>query len=111
MGHVSALSPILSIIYLAPILENCLKILKIPVSTLSFVDDSLLIAQSKSISILNSLLFYSYNIASILLKKFELIIKHAKTEVFHFSRLNSVFNPSPLNLSTLGSSILCSKET
>ena len=109
----SALSLILSTIYLAlilHILENYLKLLKIPISTLSFVDDSLFIVQSKSISISNSLLFCSYNIISILLKKFRLIMEHAKTEVFHFSRLNGVFNPPLLNLSTLGSPILYPKE-
>ena len=42
-----ALSPVLSALYLAPvlhILEKCLKNLKIPVSILSFVDDGLFIA-------------------------------------------------------------------
>jgi len=114
VGQGSALSPILSALYLAPILyilENCLKFLKIPVSILSFVDDGLFIAQSKSIFILNSLLFYIYNITSILLKKFSLIMKHTKTEVFHFSRSNGIFDPPPLDLSILGGSILYSRET
>jgi len=56
----SALSPILSAIYLAPflyILENHLKILKTPISILLFVDDELLITQSKSFSTSNSILF------------------------------------------------------
>jgi len=42
-----ALSAILSVLYIAfvfHILENCLKIFKIPVSILSFVDNSLLVA-------------------------------------------------------------------
>ena len=58
----------------------------------------------------NSLLFCNYNIASILLQKFGLTIKHSKTEVFHFSRSHRSFNPSPLNLSTLGGPILYPKE-
>jgi len=102
----SALSPILSALYLAlilHILENCLKILKILVSILSFVDDGLLIAQSKFLSISNSLLFCSYNIASNLHMKFGLIIEQFKTEVFHFSRLIGAFNTSSLDLSVLGS--------
>jgi len=114
VGQGSALSPILSAIYLAlilHILENRLKFLKIPISTLSFVDNGLLIAQRKSISISNSLLFCSYNIVFILLKKFRLIVEYTKIEVFHFSRLNGVFNPSSLDLSTLGGLILCSKKT
>jgi len=47
VGQGSALSPILSVLYLAPIfhiLEKHLKILKILVSILSFVDDGLLVA-------------------------------------------------------------------
>jgi len=47
VGQDSALSPILLALYLLPflyILENCLKILKISISILSFVDDRLLIA-------------------------------------------------------------------
>ena len=113
MGQGSVLSSILSAIYLAllHILENCLKFSKIPISTLSFVNDGLFIAQSKSISISNYLLFCSYNIASILLKKFRLIIEYAKTEVFHFSRLDGILNPLLLDLSTLGGLILHSKET
>jgi len=56
----SALSPILSALYLSPIffiLEKCLKILKIPISILSFVDNGLFISQNKSISISNVNLF------------------------------------------------------
>ena len=48
----SALSPILSALYLILflyILEKCLKNLKIPISMLSFVDDGLIITQNKSI--------------------------------------------------------------
>ena len=53
----SALSLILSSLYLSPflyILENRLKNLRIPVSILSFVDDGLIIAQNKSFDISNS---------------------------------------------------------
>ena len=47
VGQRSALSPILSTLYLSPllyILENWLKNLKIPISILSFVDNGLFIA-------------------------------------------------------------------
>ena len=113
VGQGSVLSPILSALYLTPflhILENCLKILKIPISILSFVDDGLIIAQNKSILILNSQLFYSYNILSNLLTDFSLVIKHRKTEIFHFNRLHGEFNPPPLDLTSLGGSILRSKD-
>ena len=73
VGQGSALSPILSALYIAPILhifENCLKVLNIPVSILLFVDDSLFVAQNKLLTISNSLLFYSYQITSSLLERF-----------------------------------------
>jgi len=62
------------------------------------MDDRLLVAQSRSMIILNSLLFCSYQITSSLLDKFGLIMEHGKTEVFYFSRLHRAFNPSPLDL-------------
>ena len=113
VGQGSVLSPILSALYLAlflHILENHLKNLKILVSMLSFIDNGLLVAQNKSISFSNSLLFCSYNIVSDLLSKFSLLVEHLKTKVFHFSRLHGQFNLPPLNLSPLSSFILYSKE-
>ena len=93
------------------ILEKYLKNLKIPVSILSFVNDSLFIMQSKSLTILNSFLFCSYNIDFSLLKKFGFIMKHGKTEIFHFSRLHSIFDSPLLDLSILDGPILCFRET
>ena len=113
VGQGSTLSHILFTLYLAPILyilKKCLKILKILVSMLSFIDDGLFIAQSKSFSFSKSLLFCSYNIAFILLWKFGLILEHSKTEVFHFSRLHKTFNLSLLDFSTLEGPILYPKE-
>ena len=109
MGQGSALSPILSALYLFPfiyILENHFKNLKIPISIISFIDDGLFISQNKSINILNSHLFCSYNVLTKLLKKFSLIVEHSKTEIFHFNRSQGVFNPPLLNLTPLGGSIL-----
>ena len=60
---------------------------------------------------LNVNLLCSYNIMSSLLLKFGLIIKHGKTDVFHFSRAHKVFNPPPLNLSPIGGSVLLPKDT
>ena len=105
----SALSSILSTLYLFPllyILENRLKNLNILISILSFVDNSLFIAQNKSFDIFNSHLFCSYNILSKLLDSFGLVIEHSKTETFHFSRSQGVFNPPPLDLSPLRGLIL-----
>jgi len=109
VGQGSVLSPILSMLYLLPfiyILENHLKNLKIPISIISFVDNSLFISQSNSFDILNSHLFCSYNILTNLLKKFDLVVEHSKTKIFHFNRLYGAFNPLPLNLTSLGGSIL-----
>ena len=114
VGQESALSPILSAFYLSSllyILEKHLKILNIPVSLISFVDDSLFISQNKSINISNSQLFCSYNILSGLLKKFELSIEYSKTEMFHFNRSHGMFNPPPLDLLPLGGPIFHSKSS
>jgi len=84
-----ALSPILSALYISlvfHILENCLKNLKIPISILSFVNDGLFIAQSKSFTVSNSHLFCSYNIVLSILDKFGLVFEHGKMEVFYFFR-------------------------
>jgi len=109
----SALSPILSALYLSPliyILENHLKNLKIPISIISFVDDGLFILQSKSFDIYNSRLFCCFNILSNLLEKFGLIVEHSETKNFHFNRSHGPFNLPPLDLSPLGSSILCPND-
>jgi len=86
------------------------KIPKIPVSILSFVDNGLLMAQSKFLTISNSLLFCSYNITSSILGRFGLIMEYRKIEVFHFSRSHGVFDPPLLDLSVLGGPILYPKS-
>ena len=109
VGQGSALSPIFSSLYLSLflyILEKHFENLKILVLILSFVDDGLIIAQNKSFDISNSQLFCSYNILSKLLISFGLVIKHSKTETFHFSRSQGSFNPPPLDLSPLEGPIL-----
>ena len=114
VGQESALSPILSSLYLSPllyILEKRFKILNIPISILSFIDDGLFICQNKLFHISNSHLYCSYNILSKLLDSFGLVIEHSKTEIFHFSRSQGIFNPPPLDLSPLGGPILCPKDS
>ena len=46
-----------------------------------------------------------------LLDSFGLVIEHFKTEIFHFSRSQGIFNPPPLDLSPLGSPILRPKDS
>jgi len=104
----------LSALFITPILhvfDKRIKNLKIPVSFLYFVNDGFFISQEKSFDILNTNLFYGYNIMLSLLKQFGLVIKHEKTKVFHFSRLHSIFSPLPLNLSQIGGPILHPKDT
>ena len=113
VGQGSALSPILSSLYLSSflyILEKHLKNLKIPVSILSFVDNGLIITQNNSFKVSNSQLFCSYNVLSKLLDSFGLVIEYSKTEIFHFSRSQGLFNLPPLDLSLLGGPILHSKD-
>ena len=101
----SALSPILSALYLSPIFhifEKYLKNLNIPISILSFVNDRLFISQSKLLSISNTNLFCSYNIILFLLMRFGLVIEYGKIEIFYFSRLHGTFNPPLLDLTSLG---------
>jgi len=87
----SILSPILSALYLAPIIKMFKKRIKnlnkeIPTDILSFVDDRLLISQEKSYSLSNSFLLCDYNIISKILIDAGLVMEHNKTEVFHFTR-------------------------
>jgi len=91
VGQGSALSPILSAIYLAPIIKTFkkrIKNLKESISTdiLSFVDDGLLISQKKSYALSSSFLLCSYNIMSKIFLNAGLIIEHSKTKLFHFTR-------------------------
>ena len=114
VGQGSALSPISSTLYLSlflHILEKCLKNLDLKISTLSFVNDGLLITQSKSFQVSNAWLFSSYNVASKLLSKFGLLVEYSKTEVFHFSRSYGTFNFPPLNLLSISGPLLISKNT
>ena len=113
VGQGLALSPILSSLYLSPLLyiiEKRFKSLNILISILSFVDDSLFIVQNKSISISNLHLFCGYNILSKLLNSFGLIVEHSKTEIFYFNRSHGLFNPPSLDLSPIGGPVLCPKN-
>jgi len=101
-------------LYLVPflyILEKQLKSFNLQTSLLSFIDNGLLITQSKSFKTSNAHLFCSYNIALNLLTKFGLQVKHSKIEVFYFSRVHGIFNPSPLNLSPPDGPILSPKSS
>ena len=113
VGQGSALSPIISTIYLAPIIKTFKKRYKnlkekIPTNILSFVDDSLLISQEKSYDLSFFFFFCSYNIISKIHLDSSLIMEHSKSEVFHFTR-SCHFSNSSINLTTVRGPILIPK--
>jgi len=86
----SALSPILSVIYLAPIIKTFKKRIKnlkkeIHTDILSFVDNGLLISQEKSYELSSAFLLSSYNMISKIFSETGLVLEHNKSEVFHFT--------------------------
>jgi len=108
MGQGSALSPILSALYIATIFhifekrtQNLLS--SILIFILSFVNNGLFISQEKKS---NMDIFCRYSITSSLFEQFGLTIKHSKLKVFHFSRFTKNFNSPYLDLSLLGGSVL-----
>ena len=114
VGQGSMLLPILSALYLSSfiyILENHLKNLKIPTSFITFVDNGLFISQSNLIDISNSCLYCSYNVLTNFLEKFDLVVEHSKTEIFHFNRSHSIFNSPPLNFFLLGGNVFRPNST
>ena len=82
----------------------------IPVSLLSFVDDSLSVSQEKSYEKSNSILQSSYSIISSLFENFGFVIEHDKSEVFHFSRATKKSKLPPLDLSPADGPILNPKD-
>jgi len=112
---VSAVSPILSALYIAPIFHIFEKrthnlLLNISVFTLLFFDNSIFISQKKSYEKSNTSLFCSYSIISSFFKQFRLMIEHNKLEVFYFSRVTKNYNPLLLDLGPLGRFLLQSKK-
>ena len=108
MGQGSALSPILSALYIAPILhlfEQQAQVLNLGSSILSFVDDGLLVSQGKTYNKTLPEFTSNYRIVTDLLVSFGLVIEHDKSEVFHFSRVHNDFNPE-LDLSAISAPTL-----
>jgi len=110
VGQGSALSPILSAIYLAPIIKTFKKRIKnlkkeIHTDILSFVDDGLLISQKKSYDLSSTFLFSSYNMISKIFTDMGLVMEHNKSEIFHFTRARNPPNPS-LDLTSIGGPVL-----
>jgi len=105
----SALSPILSAIYMVLIIKTFKKRIKslnkeIPSDILSFVDNGLLISQEKSYDLSSVFLLCSYNIMSNILSV-GLVMEHGKSKVMHFMRSQHPPNLS-LDLTSVGGPIL-----
>jgi hypothetical protein len=93
-----ALSPIESALYFAPVLSIFNQwAAHLDVTVLSYVDDGTLIVQTKSWDSNLCILREAYGIMFDLLTEFGLVLKHNKSELFHFSRKPGDDNPS-LNL-------------
>jgi len=113
VGQGSALSPIISAMYMASIIKTFKKRIKnlkekIPSDILSFVDNGLLISQEKSFELFSAFLLCSYNIMSKVLHDAGLVMEHSKSEVFHFTQSQRPPN-QPLDLSSVGGPILTPK--
>ena len=108
MGQCSALSPILSALYIAPLIrifKHRAQSLNLSTSILSFVDDGLLISQGKMYNITLPELYSSYRIVTDLMVCFGLVMEHDKSEIFHFSRVHNNLNLE-LDLSAIDTPIL-----
>ena len=96
MGQGSALSPILSALYLAPILWQAS--LEAPEAALiSYIDDGTIIVQSKMWDTNLIKLQSTYSVMFELTQALGLVLEHDKSEVFHFSRKSGDANP-PVDL-------------
>ena len=108
MRQSSALSPILSALYIAPLIcifEHRAQALNLDTCILSFVDDGLLISQGKTYNKTLPELYSSYRVVTDLMVTFGLVIEHDKSEIFHFSRVHNDSNPE-LDLSAIGAPTL-----
>ena len=81
----------------------------IPISTLLFADNRLLISQERIYEKSNANLFCSYNIILSLFNQFSLVIEHNKLEVFYFSRLTKEIHFLLLDLRPLKDLLVYSK--
>jgi len=108
MRQGSALSPILSALYIAPLLylfKHQAQALNLDTFTLSYIDNGLLVSQGRTHNKTLLELTSSYSIVSDLMVSFGLVMEHDKSEIFHFSRAHNSSNPK-LDLSAIGIPIL-----
>ncbi|CAA7263695.1 unnamed protein product [Cyclocybe aegerita] len=95
VGQGSALSPVISGLFIAPVMKLFyIKAAPLNTTLLSFVDDGTILAQSKQLDDNNVGLRKAYKIIYLLFVAFALVLEHDKTELFHFSRRRDAYNPS-----------------
>ncbi|CAA7264656.1 unnamed protein product [Cyclocybe aegerita] len=94
VGQGSALSPVISGLFIAPVMK-LFYIKAVPLNTmlLSFVDDGTILAQSKQLDDNNVGLHKAYKIIYLLFVAFTLVLEHDKTKLFHFSCRHDTYNP------------------
>ena len=100
MGQDSALSPILSTLYIAPLI----RIFKLRAQSLN-LSTSILSSQRKTYNTTLPELYSSYRVVTDLMVMFCLVMEHDKSEIFHFSRVHNDLNLE-LDLSAIGASTL-----
>jgi hypothetical protein len=104
VGQGSALSPILSALYISPIFHLLDYWIKFndsntkPISSfLSYVDDGLLVATDSTYEDSHSSLVEAYTYITTLFTEFGLVMEHSKTELFNFAKKPGDPNP-PIDL-------------
>jgi hypothetical protein len=98
VGQGSALSPVLSVLYIAPVMHGftaCTQHLGCII--LSYMDDGTIIIQFKSLSDNLVPLKEAYWAINNILQVFGLVLEHDKSEIFHFTRTRRDI-PPPLAL-------------
>ncbi|CAA7267605.1 unnamed protein product [Cyclocybe aegerita] len=90
----SALSPVISGLFIAPVMKLFyIKAVLLNTTLLSFVDDGTIWARSKQLDDNNVGLHKAYKIIYLLFVAFALVLEHDKTELFHFLRRQDTYNP------------------
>ncbi|CAA7259600.1 unnamed protein product [Cyclocybe aegerita] len=94
VGQGSALSPVISGLFIAPVMKLFyIKAAPLNMTLLSFVDDGTILAQSRQLDDNNVGLRKAYKIIYLLFVAFTLVLEHDKTELFHFLRWRDAYNP------------------
>ncbi len=96
VGQGSGLSPVLSALYIAPVMKLYdIRASEFLDTTLfSYVDDGTIITQSRHLGVNMTVLKSAYGVIFDLFTRAGLALEHSKTELFHFSRARNETLPS-----------------